>query len=117
MTEVEALFTNWKSLLSGDTANNDEFSWTAGEINEKLKSVQPDIQDLEDTVAIVEQHPTKFSLAAGDLADRKRFIASVKQRAQVRASALARDGPCCTGLTRRARPRSAVRCPCSGNRV
>ena len=84
MAEVDALYTNWRTLLAGDTANNDEFTWTAGEINEKLKAVQPDIQDLEDTVAIVEQHPTKFSLAANELTERKRFISSVKQRIQVR---------------------------------
>jgi hypothetical protein len=47
------------------------------------------VQDLEDTVAIVEQHPGKFALAAAELAERKRFIASVRLRLQVHTHRLA----------------------------
>ena len=82
MTEVESFYKNWRSLLSTNTADNEEFQWSTSQINEKLGAVQLDVQDLEDTVAIVEQHPTKFSLAPNELAERKRFIVSVRQRMQ-----------------------------------
>jgi hypothetical protein len=91
MSEVDALFRNWQRLLAGDTAGPsaaaDEFAWTAGELAERVRGVGPDVQDLEDTVAIVEQHPGKFALAAAELAERKRFIASVRLRLQVHARA------------------------------
>jgi len=84
MQEMEALYKSWQGLLATNTANNDEFEWTTNQINSKLVTVEPDLQDLEATVAIVEQNPHRFNLPPNELLERKQFITNTRRRLQVR---------------------------------
>jgi len=84
MQEMEALYKSWQGLLAANTANNDEFEWTTNQINSKLVTVEPDLQDLEATVAIVEQNPHRFNLPPNELLERKQFIINTRRRLQVR---------------------------------
>lgn len=43
-----------------------------------LRSIEWDVEDLEDTIQIVEKNPTKFRIDGAELAVRKGFIESTK---------------------------------------
>ena len=44
-----------------------------------LRSIEWDVEDLEDTIQIVEKNPTKFRIDGAELAVRKGFIESTKE--------------------------------------
>jgi hypothetical protein len=76
---VTQLYGRWQSLLkTSDTASDEEFIWTTNEIKSGVRSIEWDLQDLEETVAIVESNPAKFTLPADELQARKRFISRTK---------------------------------------
>jgi len=66
--------------LSKTARKGDEFEWTSSELLSGLRSIEWDLQDLEDTVSIVEGSRQKFHLEASDLQARKDFITSTRQQ-------------------------------------
>ena len=73
------LHKRWKEL-SAAGAKGDEFDWTTGELLSGLRSIEMDLQDLEDTVSIVEGNREKFQLEQKDVDERKHFIESTRKR-------------------------------------
>lgn len=77
---ADALFSRWRDLMqqqargSISNAAAEELKWTAGELTKALKSIQWDIEDLEDTVGAVETNPGRFEISPSELASRKDFI-------------------------------------------
>ena len=57
----------------------EEQEWTATELKNSLRSIEWDVEDLEDTIQIVEKNPTKFRIDGAELAVRKGFIESTKE--------------------------------------
>lgn len=77
---VQTLYTRWQELLStANTATDEEFAWTANELKSGVRSIEWDLQDLDETVAIVEANPKKFNLAQGEVASRKKFISDTRK--------------------------------------
>mmetsp|Transcript_44375 Transcript_44375/g.116595 ORF Transcript_44375/g.116595 Transcript_44375/m.116595 type:complete len:269 (+) Transcript_44375:106-912(+) len=66
---VVELHQKWLALGKGD-----EFDWTSSELLSGLRSIEWDLQDLEDTVSIVEGNRVKFQLEESDILERKQFI-------------------------------------------
>lgn len=77
-----ALFEKWQEILDRSDFNENELEWTASEINRNLKSVDWDVQDLEESINAVANHPTKFSIDATELANRRRFVQDTKDTIQ-----------------------------------
>lgn len=57
----------------------DEVEWTNTELKNSLRSIEWDLEDLEDTIDIVEKNPSKFKLDNKELTTRKYFIDSTRE--------------------------------------
>ena len=66
VTVVTQLHGKWKELLKSK-AKGDEQEWTTSELLSGLRSIEWDLQDLEDTVSIVEGNRQKFQLQDSDV--------------------------------------------------
>ena len=77
---VVDLHAKWLKLLA-QAARGEEFEWSSSELLSGLRSIEWDIQDLEDTVSIVEGSRRKFQLEGADVLARKDFIEAT--RAQI----------------------------------
>ncbi len=89
---VDQLHQKWKALLPDNSstthtptdhihaanANDDDAEWTASELLSGLRSIEWDLQDLDDTIAIVENAPHKFHIEPPELDKRKDFIAQTR---------------------------------------
>ena len=61
-----------------DLRSIEEQEWAATELRNALRSIEWDLEDLDDTVQIVEKNPAKFRIDAAELAVRKGFIAATR---------------------------------------
>jgi len=76
---VTTLYERWQELLRNtNTSQNDEFKWTTNQIKNGIKSIEWDIQDLEETIGIVEGNRQRFKLEASEVESRKAFITETK---------------------------------------
>ena len=83
VNSIQELYSRWQDLLSNpSTAGKDEFTWTANEIKNNIRSVEWDLEDLEETIGIVEANPSKFTLSANEISSRKAFIGNIRKTAQ-----------------------------------
>ena len=60
----------------------EEQEWAATELRNSLRSIEWDLEDLDDTVQIVEKNPAKFRIDTNDLAARKAFIKQTKDEVE-----------------------------------
>lgn len=56
----------------------EELDWTTNELRNGLRSIEWDLEDLEETVAIVEKNPRKFKIDEKEIRNRKAFIEQSK---------------------------------------
>lgn len=78
MKDVESYFRRWQGLLESDGAS-DEFEWTSKELRDKLKNIGLDLDDLQETIVVVEEAPEKFKLSQEELTNRKLFISRTRK--------------------------------------
>ncbi|XP_026201413.1 syntaxin-6 isoform X1 [Anabas testudineus] len=72
---AQSLHHRWVELLKGGTvASKEELDWTTNELRNSLRSIEWDLEDLDETISIVESNPKKFNLDAVELSKRKDFI-------------------------------------------
>lgn len=76
---VVDLHKKWREL-PGSSQKADEYEWTSSELLSGLRSIEWDLQDLEDTVSIVEGNRQKFQLDEADVQARKDFIETTRQQ-------------------------------------
>lgn len=81
LLKTRALYDRWRS--SEDDTNRlrssvEEREWAATELRNALRSIEWDLEDLDDTVQIVEKNPAKFRIDPTELAVRKHFIAETR---------------------------------------
>ncbi|XP_030062376.1 syntaxin-6 isoform X1 [Microcaecilia unicolor] len=77
---AQGLFQRWTDLLQDPTtATREEVDWTTNELRNNLRSIEWDLEDLDETISIVETNPRKFNLDALELSKRKAFITSTRQ--------------------------------------
>lgn len=83
MTSIQELYRRWQDLLNNsNTAGKEEFNWTTNEIKNNVRSVEWDLEDLEETIGIVESNPSKFTLSSNEISSRKAFITNIKKNVQ-----------------------------------
>lgn len=80
---ARGLHQRWCELLQeGGAGGREELDWTANELRNGLRSIEWDLEDLEETIGIVEANPGKFKLPAGDLQERKEFVERMREAVQ-----------------------------------
>eukprot|EP00052_Salpingoeca_macrocollata_P003227 m.34876 g.34876 ORF g.34876 m.34876 type:complete len:244 (+) comp13138_c0_seq4:62-793(+) len=77
LSNAKALYARWTQLLESP-GDAEEFSWTSKELRSALKSITWDLDDLAETISVVEQAPERFKMSADELASRKAFVADTK---------------------------------------
>lgn len=76
---VTTLYDRWQELLkTTNTSQNDEFKWTTNQLRTGIKSIEWDLQDLEETIGIVESNRQKFRLEQVEVDSRKKFISETQ---------------------------------------
>lgn len=63
-------------------ASKEEVDWTTNELRNSLRSIEWDLEDLDETISIVESNPRKFHLDAAEVMKRKAFITSTRRSVQ-----------------------------------
>ncbi|XP_013856803.1 syntaxin-6 [Austrofundulus limnaeus] len=77
---AQSLHFRWRELLQeGGGASKEEIDWTTNELRNSLRSIDWDLEDLDETISIVESNPKKFNLDAAELTKRKAFIISTRR--------------------------------------
>ncbi|XP_052892691.1 syntaxin-6 [Anopheles moucheti] len=75
LNKTRGLYIRWRELndahSGGTTAESD---WTTTELKNSLRSIEWDLEDLEDTISIVEKNPNKFKIDNRELSSRRHFI-------------------------------------------
>uniref|UniRef100_F7IAY4 Syntaxin 10 n=2 Tax=Callitrichinae TaxID=9480 RepID=F7IAY4_CALJA len=85
---ARGLYQRWCELLQESAAvGREELDWTTNELRNGLRSIEWDLEDLEETIdilgpRIVEANPGKFKLPAGDLQERKVFVERMREAVQ-----------------------------------
>jgi len=79
LTKTRGLYERWRGGEEGrEFRTAEEQEWAATELKNSLRSIEWDLEDLEDTVQIVEKNPTKFRIDGAELAVRKGFIETTR---------------------------------------
>uniref|UniRef100_A0A8V0Y535 Syntaxin 10 n=1 Tax=Gallus gallus TaxID=9031 RepID=A0A8V0Y535_CHICK len=78
---AQGLFQRWTELLQDPSiATREEIDWTTNELRNNLRSIEWDLEDLDETINILSgANPRKFNLDATELGIRKSFITSTRQ--------------------------------------
>ncbi|XP_037046100.1 syntaxin-6 isoform X1 [Bradysia coprophila] len=71
LNKTRGLYLRWREI--GDTTVA-ESEWTTTELRNSLRSIEWDLEDLEDTITIVEKNPNKFKIDKKELISRRCFI-------------------------------------------
>lgn len=75
VNNVQTLYRRWQDLLDNPhTVGKDEYNWTTNELRNNLRSIEWDLEDLDETVGIVEANPRKFNIDMTEVNQRKQFI-------------------------------------------
>eukprot|EP00053_Salpingoeca_punica_P007094 m.65587 g.65587 ORF g.65587 m.65587 type:complete len:245 (+) comp13996_c0_seq1:219-953(+) len=77
MNNARALFSRWKTLLESENSD-DEFEWTTKELKTALKNIEYDLEDLAETITVVEANPARFKISAQEVTERKQFVSQTK---------------------------------------
>eukprot|EP00123_Amoebidium_parasiticum_P012339 comp21290_c1_seq1/m.29071 comp21290_c1_seq1/g.29071 ORF comp21290_c1_seq1/g.29071 comp21290_c1_seq1/m.29071 type:complete len:253 (-) comp21290_c1_seq1:57-815(-) len=80
VSSAKKLFVRWQELYDNPkTFSNEEYEWTSNELRNSVRSIEWDLEDLDDTINIVEQNPAKFKITPHEMNERKAFIAQTRQ--------------------------------------
>jgi syntaxin 6 len=80
MNNLSDLHEKWKSLLNNPaTVGREEYNLTTSELRNSVRSIEWDLEDLEETIQIVEGNQRKFNLTSEEIENRKTFVKQTKQ--------------------------------------
>lgn len=75
---AQSLHQRWSELLQ-EGGSKEEMDWTTNELRNSLRSIEWDLEDLDETISIVESNPKKFNLDTAELSKRKAFITNTRE--------------------------------------
>jgi len=76
---AKALYHRWTELIDDPRGcSKDEYDWTTNELRNSLRSIEWDLEDLEETISIVEKNPKKFKIEGGEVSERRMFVERTK---------------------------------------
>ncbi|XP_072420501.1 syntaxin-10-like isoform X1 [Chiloscyllium punctatum] len=77
---ARGLYQRWGELLQDTQAvSREEYDWTTNELRNSLRSIEWDLEDLDETISIVESNPRKFKIETAELQERKAFVLRMRQ--------------------------------------
>lgn len=81
VNNVDSLYKRWQDLVDNpSTIGHEEHTWTTSEVKNNIRSIEWDVEDLQETITIVETNPAKFNLTATDIQSRREFIRQIKDK-------------------------------------
>ncbi|XP_031767254.1 syntaxin-6 [Galleria mellonella] len=84
LNKTRGLYLRWQEISKAPTIpNSPEVEWTSTELRNALRSIEWDLEDLEDTISIVEKNSSKFKIDNKEICDRRSFIEATKQEVKV----------------------------------
>ena len=84
LLKTRDLYERWRLGDEGvEIRSSEEQEWAATELRNSLRSIEWDLEDLDDTVQIVEKNPAKFRIEVSDLTARKNFIKQTKEEVEL----------------------------------
>ncbi|XP_072930708.1 syntaxin-6 [Epargyreus clarus] len=87
LNKTRGLYLRWQEISKAPTIpNSPEVEWTSTELRNALRSIEWDLEDLEDTISIVEKNSSKFKIDNKEICDRRSFIEATKQEVKVMKS-------------------------------
>jgi len=76
VSNCRSLQQEWRNILNGVTpAKRDDYDRISNELKNSIRSIEWDLEDLDETIGIVESNPRKFQITEDELKVRKDFIA------------------------------------------
>nr|CAB3266677.1 syntaxin-6-like [Phallusia mammillata] len=73
----------WRYMLDDSSAlKRDDYDRVSNELRNSLRSIEWDLEDLDETIGIVESNPHKFHISPGELDTRKGFIQNTRNNIQ-----------------------------------
>ncbi|KAK1885770.1 Syntaxin-10 [Dissostichus eleginoides] len=83
LSRARGLFDRWEELLQeGTQVSRDELDWSANELRNCLRAIDWDLEDLSETISIVESNPGKFRLGDDELQERRAFVERTRTSVQ-----------------------------------
>lgn len=80
VAKTENLFERWQLFQEQPhIVAKEDIDWTLNELRNSLRSIDWDLEDLEETITIVESNPKKFKLDELEITNRKAFIEKTKE--------------------------------------
>ncbi|CAB1344439.1 unnamed protein product [Coregonus sp. 'balchen'] len=87
-----SLYERWEELLEdGTQVSKDELDWSTNELRNCLRAIDWDLEDLSETISIVESNPGKFRLVENELQERRDFVERTRQAVQALLGASEQD--------------------------
>ncbi|XP_045542018.1 syntaxin-6 [Papilio machaon] len=84
LNKTRGLYLRWQELSKSPTVpNSPEVEWTSTELKNALRSIEWDLEDLEDTISIVEKNSSKFKIDNKEICERRAFIEATKKEVKV----------------------------------
>ncbi|XP_028170390.1 syntaxin-6 [Ostrinia furnacalis] len=84
LNKTRGLYLRWQEISKAPVApTSPEVEWTSTELRNALRSIEWDLEDLEDTISIVEKNSSKFKIDNKEICDRRTFIEATKQEVKV----------------------------------
>ncbi|XP_062311715.1 syntaxin-10 [Osmerus eperlanus] len=83
LSRARGLYERWEELLQeGTQVSKDELDWSTNELRNCLRAIDWDLEDLHETISIVESNPGKFKLGDNELQERRDFVERTRQAVQ-----------------------------------
>ncbi|KAI1886656.1 hypothetical protein AGOR_G00198050 [Albula goreensis] len=83
LSRARTLMERWEELLQeGTPVSRDELDWSTNELRNCLRAIDWDLEDLHETISIVESNPGKFRLGENELQERREFVEKTRQSVQ-----------------------------------
>ncbi|XP_076320832.1 syntaxin-6-like [Tachypleus tridentatus] len=80
VSKTKGLYQRWCELQEDpNIVSKEEVEWTTNELRNGLRSIEWDLEDLEETVGIVEKNPKKFKIDETEINKRKIFITQTRE--------------------------------------
>ncbi|CAM4731862.1 unnamed protein product [Leuciscus chuanchicus] len=84
LSKAQGLFERWEELLQEETpVSRDELDWSTNELRNCLRAIDWDLEDLHETISIVEANPGKFRLGEHELQERQDFVERTRNSVQL----------------------------------
>ncbi|XP_051957762.1 syntaxin-10-like [Xyrauchen texanus] len=90
LSKAQGLFERWEELLQEETpVSHDELDWSTNELRNCIRAIDWDLEDLHETISIVEANPGKFRLGEHELQERREFVERTRKSVQLMKEHLA----------------------------